>query len=70
MRGWPATQEAQAQVQLDIMYSASTRERLRWYTDDDVAEHRVYGLLGIEGVDESLWDHSILDEVYANGPTA
>ena len=67
-----ATQEAQAQVQLDIMYSSSTDENgFGWYTDDDVAENiELYGLLGIEGVDESLWDHSILDEVYANGPTA
>ena len=29
----------------------------------------LFGLLGIEGATEELWDRSILDEVYQSGPT-
>ncbi len=66
------TQEAQANVQLDLMYSAATdRHGFGWYTDADVAQNiELFGLLGIPGVNASLWDHSVLDEVYAAGPTA
>ena len=42
-----------------------------WFTDEQVAENlKLFDLLGIEGADERLWDRSILDEVYQNGPTA
>ncbi len=66
------TQQEQAKVQLDIMYSALTKkEGFGAYTDADVEENiRLFGILGINGSDAKLWDHSILDEVYANGPTA
>lgn len=67
-----ANQKLQAGVQVDIMYSSVTDANgFGWFTEQDVADNiELYKLLGIEGVDESLWDHSILDEVYANGPTA
>ena len=66
------TQQTQADVQLDLMFSETTDKRgFSWYGDDDVAQNiELFGLLGISGVDESLWDHSVLDEVYADGPRA
>lgn len=66
------TQEEQARVQLDIMYSDVTDEfGFGWFTDEQVQQNlRLYDLLGIEGATEALWDRSILDEVYRDGPTA
>ena len=66
------TQTEQAKVQLDIMYSDLTKkEGFAAYTDADVETNlELFKVLGIEGGDAKLWDHSILDEVYANGPTA
>ncbi|RGE20376.1 ABC transporter substrate-binding protein [Leucobacter sp. wl10] len=67
-----ATQQKQAEVQLDIMYSDATDEfGFAWFGDDQVAENlRLFELLGIEGATEQMWDRSILEEVYGNGPTA
>jgi ABC-type nitrate/sulfonate/bicarbonate transport system substrate-binding protein len=67
----PETQRVQAEVQLDLMYSDTTDENgFGWFTDEDVQRNlELFEILGIEG-DESLWDHSILDEIFAEGPTA
>ncbi len=67
-----ATQRKQAQVQLDIMYSDLTdRSGFASFTGEQVQENlRLFELLGIKGASERLWDHSILDEVYRDGPTA
>lgn len=66
------TQTEQAKVQLDIMYSDLTKKSgFGAYTDADVETNlELFKVLGIEGGDAKLWDHSILDEVYANGATA
>lgn len=65
------TQEAQAEVQLDIMYSDVTEEfGFAWFTDESVAENlELFADLEIAGVDESLWDRSLLEEIYVDGPT-
>jgi ABC-type nitrate/sulfonate/bicarbonate transport system substrate-binding protein len=67
-----ATQQRQAEVQVDLMYSDLTeRFGFAWFTPEQVAENlRLFDVLGIEGASEQIWDHSILDEVYAAGPTA
>lgn len=68
----PAVQQRQAQVQLDLMYSPTTdASGFAWFTADQVRENlALFHLLGIDGITEDLWDHSILDEVYQDGPTA
>ncbi|MFT4085218.1 MAG: ABC transporter substrate-binding protein [Nocardioides sp.] len=65
------TQKLQAAAEVDIMYSAETEANgFGWYTDDDITKNlKLFKILGIKGSDESLWDHSILDEVFADGPT-
>lgn len=67
-----ATQQKQAEVQLDIMYSEVTDEfGFGWFTDEQIDENmRLFQILGIEGTTEQLWDRSVLDEVYKDGPTA
>lgn len=67
-----ATQQKQAEVQLDIMYSKVTDEfGFAWFTDEQVAQNlKLFAVLGIEGASEQLWDRSVLDEVYKDGPTA
>lgn len=67
-----ATQQKQADIQVDIMYSDVTEQNgFGWFTDEQVAENlELFKLLGIDGVTEDLWDRSILDEVYQDGPTA
>ncbi len=67
----PETQSVQAEVQLDIMYSDLTDENgFAWFSDEQVAENiELFGTLSLD-VDESLWDRSILEEIYADGPTA
>lgn len=67
-----ATQEKQAEVQLDIMFSEATeRNGFAWFTDEQVEENlQLFELLGITGATAQLWDHSILDEVYRDGPSA
>lgn len=66
------TQRRQAEVQLDIMYSDTTeRYGFGWFTDQQVEENlRLFELLGIDGGSADLWDRSVLDEVYRDGPTA
>ncbi|WIY82929.1 ABC transporter substrate-binding protein [Propionimicrobium sp. PCR01-08-3] len=66
------TQQEQADVQLDIMFSELTDQHgFGWFTDEQIEENlKLFELLGIEGSDEQLWDRSILDEVYRDGPTA
>lgn len=68
----PEAQRRQAEVQLDIMFSDLTdNSGFAWFTDEQVAENlRLFELLGIEGATEDLWDRSILEEVYKNGPIA
>ncbi|HEY4614633.1 MAG TPA: ABC transporter substrate-binding protein [Citricoccus sp.] len=66
------TQRKQAEVQLDLMFSEATEEHgFGWFTDEQVQQNlELLGVLGIEGATEALWDRSILDEVYQDGPTA
>jgi hypothetical protein len=65
------TQKAQAKVELGLMYDDRTAQKgFGWFDDDDVTSNlELFGILGIKTADKSLWDHSILDEVYKNGPT-
>lgn len=66
------TQQEQAEVQLDIMFSEVTDEHgFGWFTDEQVEDNlRLYEMLGIPGVTEDLWDRSVLEEIYRDGPTA
>ncbi|UBH05860.1 hypothetical protein K8P10_001371 [Leucobacter sp. Psy1] len=66
------TQKEQAEVQLDIMFSDATEQfGFAWYTDEQVQESlELFDRLGIQGATPEMWDHSILDEIYADGPTA
>ena len=66
------TQETQAEVQLDIMYSDVTEQHgFGWFTDEQVTENlALFELLGIEGGTEDLWDRSLLEEIYKDGPIA
>ena len=54
------------------MFSETTdREGFGWFTDEQVDENlRLFELLGVPGGTRALWDRSILDEVYRDGPTA
>ena len=65
------TQQVQAEVQLDIMYSDVTDEfGFAWFTDESIpANLALFEELGITGADESLWDRTLLEEIYADGPT-
>jgi ABC-type nitrate/sulfonate/bicarbonate transport system substrate-binding protein len=65
------TQQVQAEVQLDIMYSDVTDEfGFAWFTDESIPENlALFEELGITGADETLWDRSLLEEIYADGPT-
>ncbi len=67
-----ATQEKQAEVQKDIMFSEATdRNGFGWFTEEQVEENlELFKLLGIDGATPEMWDHSILDEVYEDGPSA
>ena len=66
------TQKRQAEVQLDIMFSEATAKNgFGWFTDEQVQENlELLTLLGIDGASESLWDHTILEEIYKDGPLA
>ena len=70
--GQCAAQQKQAEVQLDLMYSETTdRFGFGWFTDEQVQQNlELFKQLGIEGATAGLWDRSILDEVYKDGPTA
>lgn len=65
------TQEVQSEVQLDIMYSDVTEERgFAWFTDETIeANLALFEDLGITGVAPELFDRSLLEEIYADGPT-
>lgn len=67
-----ATQGKQAEVQMDIMFSEATeRNGFGWFTAEQVEENlELFKLLGIDGAAPEMWDHSILDEVYKDGPSA
>ncbi|GAA4906548.1 ABC transporter substrate-binding protein [Tessaracoccus lubricantis] len=66
------TQRKQADVQLDLMFSDLTDEHgFGWFSDEQVADNlALFELLGIEGADAGLWDRSILEEIYGDGPEA
>lgn len=66
------TQQKQAEVQLDVMYSETTDELgFGWFTDEQIEENlELFELLGIDGATADMWDRSILEEIYRNGPTA
>ncbi len=66
------SQQRQADVQLDLMYSDLTDQHgFGWFTDEQIQDNlRLFELLNITGMDESLWDRSILEEIYQDGPTA
>lgn len=66
------TQRRQADGQLDLMYSDLTDAHgFGWFSDEQVAQNlELMGKLGIPGVDGSLWDRSILEEIYQGGATA
>jgi ABC-type nitrate/sulfonate/bicarbonate transport system substrate-binding protein len=65
------TQQAQAEVQLDIMYSDVTDENgFAWFTDEVVENNMVlFTDLGITGATPELFDRSLLEEIFADGPT-
>ena len=65
-----AAQELQASEQLKLMFSDDTDENgFLWFTDESV-ENNVSTLaqLGVE-VTPDLWDRSLLEEIFADGPT-
>ena len=65
------TQQVQAEVQLDIMYSDVTDENgFAWFTDETIESNvALFADLGIEGATAELFDRSLLEEIYADGPT-
>ncbi len=65
------TQKDQAKVQLDIMYSDVTKEKgFAWFTDELVADNmKLFTDLGITGAEPALFDRSLLEEIFADGPT-
>ena len=65
------TQQQQAEVQLDIMYSDVTAENgFAWFTDETVSENMtLFEDLGITGATPELFDRSLLEEIFADGPT-
>ncbi|OLT12412.1 ABC transporter substrate-binding protein [Pseudonocardia sp. CNS-139] len=67
----PATQRLVSTVQLPLLYSDNTDTNgFAWFTDDSVAANiELMGLLGLEAAAD-MWDRSILEEIYADGPVA
>ncbi|MET0909229.1 MAG: ABC transporter substrate-binding protein [Ilumatobacteraceae bacterium] len=65
------TQNVQAEVQLDIMYSDVTEQNgFAWFTDETIEENMaLFADLGIEGAAPELFDRTLLEEIYADGPT-
>jgi NitT/TauT family transport system substrate-binding protein len=65
------TQLAQAEVQLDLMYSEVTDEHgFAWFTDELVEDNMaLFADLGITGATPELFDRSLLEEIFADGPT-
>ncbi|MGI9028603.1 MAG: ABC transporter substrate-binding protein [Ilumatobacteraceae bacterium] len=64
-----AAQELQASEQLKLMFSDVTEENgFLWFTDESVEENvATLAELGVE-VTADLWDRSLLEEIYADGP--
>ena len=65
-----ATQKLQAARQVELMFSADTdADGFLWFTDDSVAKNvATLAELGVE-VTPDLWDRSLLEEIFADGPT-
>ena len=65
------TQQDQAKVQLDIMYSDVTdTDGFAWFTDELVTDNmKLFTDLGITGATPELFDRSLLEEIFADGPT-
>ena len=65
------TQKVTAEVNLDLMYSDVTDEfGFAWFTDDTITSNiALFAELGIEGAEPSLFDRSLLEEIFADGPT-
>ena len=65
------TQQDQAKVELDIMYSDVTKENgFAWFTDETIDTNlALFTDLGIAGASKDLFDRSLLEEIYADGPT-
>ena len=63
------TQKVQASEQLKIMFSADTDANgFLWFTDESIQENiETLAALGV-GVTADLWDRSLLEEIYADGP--
>lgn len=63
------TQEIQAEKQVDLMFSEDTDEHgFLWFTDESVTENvATLAELGVE-VTPELWDRSLLEEIFADGP--
>ena len=64
------TQKLQASEQLELMFSEVTDENgFLWFTDESVEENvETLARLGVE-VTPELWDRSLLEEIFADGPT-
>jgi hypothetical protein len=65
------TQKVTAEVNLDLMYSDVTDEfGFAWFTDETITSNiALFAELGIEGAEASLFDRSLLEEIFADGPT-
>lgn len=65
------TQQDQAKAELDIMYSDVTAKNgFAWFTDETIDSNlKLFTDLGIAGVSADLFDRSLLEEIYADGPT-
>lgn len=63
------TQKLQAAEQVKLMFSDLTDANgFLWFTDEDVAANvEVLGELGVK-VTPDLWDRSLLEEIFADGP--
>ena len=63
------TQKLQASEQLKIMFSEDTdRHGFLWFTDESVEENvATLAELGVT-VTPDLWDRSLLEEIFADGP--
>lgn len=64
------TQRVQAEVQLDIMYSDVTDENgFAWFSDATIEDNlTLFEDLEIAGATADLFDRSLLEELYADGP--
>lgn len=62
-------QQIQAELQPDLMFSELTTEQgFGWFTDEAIAANlELFDILEVQG-DESLWDRSLLEEIFADGP--